>query len=46
MGKKHPFEMEQYEKSDVGTCDGCGEWTNNLSCLGGEWVCDVCVRFG
>ena len=30
------------EKKQLGICDVCGEYSDELICVEGEWVCDGC----
>jgi len=30
------------EKKQLGICDVCGEYSDELVCIEGEWVCDSC----
>lgn len=34
------------EKTDFGICDECGEYSDKLSHLSGEWVCMECEKYG
>ena len=33
-------------KPDFGICDECGEYTDNIAYVGGDWVCTSCTRYG
>lgn len=38
--------IQEYDQADVGLCDLCSKEANQLSWIGGDWVCEGCVRFG
>ena len=29
-------------KKQLGICDDCGEYSEELACINGEWICDSC----
>jgi len=39
-----PFETPIKEK-DVGICDECGEYTDDLRLFGGMWLCEKCADY-
>ena len=39
-----PLKIPLVNEKDLGNCEECGEYTDELTLMGTKWICEKCVE--